>query len=250
MPIKQEMRCKFIASKNISEKKSMYLLFIILIILLTTGYLIYTRNRNSLESAGKVTYPIKEGIAKPENMSNEIVFPVIKKAKLQLESFDNIDKLKIIIEEEGNRKDVKYNYEWFKNGKPYGSNTDFIIGLKKGDKINVRVTPFIDKQFGRPKTLSMEIANVTPKIVKNNEINFDGKVLSYQVKAINPDGGPLKYSLLNPPKGMTINNETGMIIWQVKAEDYGKYLINVRISNNNGGETLFPLSIDIGKAVE
>jgi len=38
-----------------------------------------------------------------------------------------------------------------------------------------------------------------------------------------------------------------MINWQVRTEDYGKYNIKFRISDDKGAEALYPLSIDIGK---
>ncbi|MCX5804655.1 MAG: cadherin repeat domain-containing protein [Proteobacteria bacterium] len=254
MPTKKRIKRVFIAKKDIPFKKKIYLLFSILAALLLIGYFLYKEskeNNNSLNSGKNKSYSINKIQTKTEIEKGENLLPIIKKAKLQFESLDNTDKLKVIIEEkEDEKKGIKYNYEWFKNGEPFGGNIDSITGFKKGDIIDVKITPFDDKQYGQPKLLSIEIARVTPKIVENKEISFDGNVLTYQVKAVDPDGGALKYSLIDPPKGMSINDQTGIILWQVKAEDYGKHDIKVRISSVNGAEIVYPLNIDLSKITE
>jgi hypothetical protein len=254
-PIKQKTRHKLIVKKKSFWKKKVYLLFPVLIVLLIVGYLIYKENNQKLQLAEKVKEisSIKKIGTKSEMEKSEKLLPIIiVKAKLQLESLNNTDTLKVIIEgKDADKRDIKYNYEWFKNSESFGSNADSITGFKKGDKIDVKVTPFVDdEQIGQPKILSIEIARVPPKIIENKEVVFDGKLLSYQVKAISPDGGPLKYSLIDPPKGMTINNETGMINWPVQSEDNGKRDIKVRISDDSGSEIIYSLSIDVGKVAE
>jgi len=231
--------------------KKIFLLFFVFIVLIIFGYFIYKGNKYTIKSNQTKPYTIDEKQAKPEIEKGDNLLPTIKKAKLQLESVDNIDKLRIIIEDtDHDKKGIQYNYEWFKNNEPFGNNIDNITGFKKGDKIDVKITPFDDKQYGRPKLLSIEIARVTLKIVENKEISFDGNALSYQVKAIDPGNNALKYSLIDPPKGMTINNDTGMIHWQVRTEEYGKHDIKVRISGDNGMEVIYPLNIDFDKVIE
>ena len=250
-PIKQNIRRKLIAKKKSSRNKVMYLLVSVLTVLLIIGFFIYKGNKHSLKFAEKDRNSIKNILIGSETEKSENPLPAIKKAKLQFESINNIDKLKVIIEvKDDDKRGIKYNYEWFKNNEPFGGNVDSITGFKKGDKIDVKVTSFDEKQFGQPVMLSIEIGRVTPKIIENKEISFDGKLMFYQVKAVNPDGNALKYYLIDPPNGMTINNETGMINWTVKAEDYGKREIKVRIASSNGAEVVYPLSIDIGKVAE
>ncbi len=251
MPIKQKIRRKPIAKKQFTRKKGIYILVSVLTVLLIIGFFMYKGNKQPLKFAEKDKNSIKNVLIGYNTEKSENPLPIIKKAKLQLESIDNIDKVKVIIEgKDEDKSGIKYNYEWFKNNEPFGGNVDSISGFKKGDKIDVKVTSFYEKQFGQPVLLSIEIARVTPKIIENKEISFDGKLLSYQVKAVNPEGGALKYSLIDPPKGMTINNETGMINWPVKEEDYGKREIKVRISSSDGAEVVYPLSIDLNKVAQ
>jgi hypothetical protein len=251
MPIKKIKGHNPVVQKKTLRNKKSYLLFPVLIVLSVIGYTVYKGNEDFFKQDEKITYSVKKIETKSETEQGKNLLPTIGKAKLQLESVDNIDKLKVIIEGKGgDKEDIKYNYEWFKNNEPVGINTDSISGFKKGDKIDVKITPFEDKDYGQPKILSIEITKTTPKIIESKEISFDGNLLSYQVKAVDPDGGSLTYSLIDAPKGMSINNDTGMIYWQVKAEDYGKYNIKVKISNSNGAEILYPLNIDIGKVTE
>ncbi|MCI0469333.1 MAG: hypothetical protein L0Y62_04620, partial [Nitrospirae bacterium] len=129
--------------------------------------------------------------------------PEIKGAKLQLDTKDNADILRIIAE--GNDKDgdaVTFKYEWSKNNELYGEG-DSITGFKRGDNITVKAAPFDGKEYGQFRIFSMDIKNSTPKIIDMKETKFDGKLFSYQMRAADPDGDPLTFSLLTAPQGMS-----------------------------------------------
>ncbi len=162
--------------------------------------------------------------------------PAITKAELRPENIRNTDSLKIVAE--GSDKDgdeVTFNYEWIKNSEPAG-NSNTITGFKRGDKISVRITPFDGKDYGQPKTIYTEIRNTNPKIVEHKEAMFDGKSYSYQVRAADPDGDPLSYSLKSAPPGMTIDPLTGLIKWEVPPDFKGKNPIIVSVTDDHGGE--------------
>jgi hypothetical protein len=230
--------------------KRTLLLSSVLIVLLAIGYFFYEKSGESRKAGHKKAGSV-ESMQQEENIERDSNIPVIRKARLQLESVDNIDRVRIMVE--GNRDDagtVKYRYEWFKNGNSFGGNEDSITGFKKGDKIEVKITPFDDRRDGQPRLLSFTVARTPPKIVESKAISFDGDVMSYQVKAIDPDGGALTYSLANAPEGMTIDGATGVIKWHVKTKDRCKCNVNVMIKNTGGAEAVYPLSFDIGKADE
>ena len=175
--------------------------------------------------------------------------PEMIKARLQLESINNTDVLKVIPEgSEKNDSTITYTYEWVKNDEPFGGNKNSISGFKKGDRIEVIITPFDGKNYGQPKVLSTEIMKTTPRIIENKEITFDGNILSHKVKAIDPDGGKLSYSLIEAPKDMTIDKTGGTINWQVKPDEFGVFNVRVRISNDQGGESVYQLNINLNKA--
>ena len=65
--------------------------------------------------------------------------------------------------------------------------------------------PFDGEKYGNPKVLTTEIKNTTPRVVEDKAATFDGKQLSYQVKATDADGDSLTYSLVEGPQGITID---------------------------------------------
>ncbi len=230
--------------------KRTVLLSSVLVVLLAVSYFLYQKyeysRRPVSKKAGSVHLQQEENIERDENAA-----PAIKKAKLQLESSENIDRIRVIIEKDrDDARVIQYRYEWFKNSQPVAGNEDNVTGFKKGDRIEVKITPFVDKHYGQPRLLRFTVARVPPKIVENKTIGFEGDVLHYQVKAVDPDGGALTYSLVNPLEGMTIDSATGLIKWRVKTKDAGKYSISVMIKNTGGAEVVYPLTLDIGKADE
>lgn len=220
----------------------------ILVVLLVISYFGYQRYEEYRRS-GKKGHAAHAVQQQEEDIEPDRSIPAIRKARFELESAGNVDRVRVIVE--GNSAvagAVQYRYEWFRNGNPVSGNEDNVTGFKKGDKIEVKITPFDDKRYGRPRLLGLTIARVPPKIVENKTISFEGDVLSYQVKAFDPDGGALAYSLVDAPEGMTIDSTTGLIKWNVKTKDRSKYNVNVKIKNTGGAEAVYPLSLDIGEA--
>jgi hypothetical protein len=171
--------------------------------------------------------------------------PTVEKAKLQLETRNNIDIIKVVVE--GKDKDgdpVTFKYEWTKNGEPAGGG-DALSGFKRGDTIAVKITPFDGKEYGHPKVLTTVIQNTTPKIIEHREITFDGKTYTYQVKAVDPDGDALRYKLKQSPQGMTIDESTGLITWKVRGNETGKNPVTVLVSDGNGGEAVYDFEVTI-----
>lgn len=260
MPIKSPKPIKGIPRKRpAAKKRTIYWPFIIsLVILLILIYIYASKKPVQMElkdqlpaekvvpaesmKIDSVSRPEEKGV--DEEPTNNP--PIITKAKFRLENINNIDVFKVITE--GSDKDgdpINYKYEWTKNNEPAG-NGDSITGFKRGDKIAVKIIPFDGKDYGQPRTLNIEIKNATPKIIDHKEISFDGKSLSYQIKATDPDGDRLSYSLADAPKGMTIDS-TGLIKWQVGPKDYGKHTVNVKVSDGQGGEVVYTLNIDTGR---
>lgn len=170
----------------------------------------------------------------------------VTKARFQMETASNTDIIKAVAEgkdREGNP--VTFKYEWTKNNEPAGEG-DSIRDFKRGDKLSVKITPFDGKEYGRPTALTTEIQNTTPRIIEHTDMKIDNNILTYQVKAFDPDGDILAYSLVEAPKGMTIDEAGGLITWLVGKGDYGKkYAIKVRISDNHSGEVVYSLNLSL-----
>lgn len=141
---------------------------------------------------------------------------------------------------------VTFLYEWTKNGKPAGTTNRIEGDVKRGDKISLKITPYDGEEYGRPKIVTAGIQNMPPVITEHNNFNFDGKVLTYQVKASDPDGDPLTYSLKKASPGMAIDVKTGLMTWNVPADFKGKTSCVISVKDGQGGEAEYTLNIDIG----
>ncbi len=140
---------------------------------------------------------------------------------------------------------VTFLYEWTKNGEPAGKTNKIGGAVKRGDKISLKITPYDGEEYGRPKIVNTGIQNMPPVITEHNKFNFDGKVMTYQVKATDPDGDPLTYSLKAGPAGMTIDAKTGLMTWNVPADFKGKTSCTISVTDGHGGEAEYTLNIDI-----
>jgi hypothetical protein len=162
--------------------------------------------------------------------------PTIDKARLQLESLNNRDIIKVVAGGADKDNDaVTFEYEWFRNGEPAG-NGDTLSEFRRGDKIVAKVTPFDGKDYGTPKSLSLEIKNSTPRITGYKEIKFDGNNYAGQIIASDPDGDTLVYSLKSAPSGMTVDPSKGLIKWNVPPNFSGEAPFEVSVSDGHGGE--------------
>ena len=172
--------------------------------------------------------------------------PQIVSLKLLPEVFKAGDMLSV--EAEGTDADgdqVTFIYEWTKNGEPAGTDKSINFPVQSGDKVMAKVTPYDGEAYGDPVTLRKEIRNLPPMIVDHKEFSFDGTVYTYQVRASDPDGDTLTYSLESPPSGMTIDSSTGLLKWAVPSEFKGKKDVSISVSDGNGGTAKYSITITI-----
>ncbi len=210
---------------------------------------------------GNVPYPgesssmLKAGIAKKgytvqarailgdkEIKSNMIQIknapPLISRVKLMPEVFNPGDRLNVEVSgTDPDGDEVTFLFEWTINGQPAGSGRTIDSPVKRGDKVLVTITPFDGEVSGRSGTLSNDIRNMPPMIIDNRDYKFDGKVLTHQLRAVDPDGDPITYSLRNAPEGMSVNPSTGLTTWNVPAGLKGKGSYTAVAKDPSGGES-------------
>jgi len=192
----------------------------------------------------------KASIQGREVLSNTVKImnapPELTRVKILPEVFKPGDTLSI--EAAGNDVDgdrVAVRCEWTRNGEPAGNGESIEGGLKRGDKISVKVTPYDGDAYGSSIVLNREIRNMPPVIVDHKDFTFDGTVYSYQVKASDPDGDTLTYALQSPKADMTIDSATGVLKWAVPKEFAGKKSASVVVRDGNGGTANYSIEIDI-----
>jgi hypothetical protein len=139
---------------------------------------------------------------------------------------------------------VTFTYEWVRNGESAGSGTHVQVPLKRGDKVSVKIIPSDGESSGREKTLVKEIGNMPPMITDDRKFNFDGSVWTYQVRATDPDGDTLTYTLKGAPQGMSIT-QTGLIAWRVPADFRGRAPVTVSVTDGHSGEASYTLAVVI-----
>ena len=140
---------------------------------------------------------------------------------------------------------VTFLYEWTINGEPAGTGEKIGGPVKRGDRVSVKVTPFDRESYGRSIVLDREIQNLPPIIQEHQDFQFDGKIYTYQVKASDPDGDPLTYTIESLAEGMTINTSSGLITWNVPSKFKGKKSVSVVVTDGYGGAAQYVLNITI-----
>ncbi|MFN0054155.1 MAG: putative Ig domain-containing protein [Planctomycetales bacterium] len=105
-------------------------------------------------------------------------------------------------------------------------------GNQAGDqRITLRVTDSSGKTASQAYTLRVQVANRRPVIHSTAVLSTTaGLVYRYDVKASDPDGNALTYSLTSPPAGMAID-ALGRITWSTSIPDVGTRSISVVVTD-------------------
>ena len=135
---------------------------------------------------------------------------------------------------------VRFEYSWTLNGipQPVQGNTFLTAGLKRGDKIRVRVIA-TDGEAHSPSVTSeeFEIQNAPPEIVSRpTGIDRDGS-FDYQLEVKDPDNRHFSYRLVRAPKGMAIDLVSGRIHWKPHPGQRGTYPIEIVVDDRSGGRS-------------
>lgn len=197
------------------------------------------------------TIQAKALIDNREVVSNQITIknipPTVVRAKIVPSAPKANDILRIDVtgsDRDGDR--VSFEYDWSKNGEPSGRGETLEGPFKRGDKISVKITPFDGDNHGQPLMLATEIYNSPPRPSVRGEGRLEDDVYFYQIRAFDPDGDTLMYDLKQAPKGMVIEQSTGMITWKFSGKDKGRHPVIVHIADGQGGEVLYNFDVTVG----
>ncbi len=233
------------------KRSGSFLLMTAVGIVIVLGALSYVAQKSGIDGQTKIVSPNTKttGIISTASVSPDekrrIFSHGITNAKLILENVDGQDVLKVSIQDKAG-EGITWVYEWTKNNQPFGRG-DSTKDFKRGDNVAVKIMPFDGEKYGNPKVLTTEIKNTTPRVVEDKAATFDGKQLSYQVKAADADGDSLTYSLVEGPQGITIDAKSGVITWPNVPENQQKLDLKVKISDGHNGEIVYPLTVNFPK---
>ncbi len=149
---------------------------------------------------------------------------------------------------------IYYIFRWEKNGVELSEEDKEILKqghFKKGDSITVTVTPDDREVTGEPKkSAPVTILNSPPMIVSSPPESIKDSKYVYQVKANDPDHDPITFVLKTGPKGMTMDQKTGVLEWNIQKEDRGTHQIEIEALDNEGAKSIqrYVLTVDFKPA--
>jgi len=146
---------------------------------------------------------------------------------------------------------IFFTYQWEKNGVVLLDERKEILEqgrFKKGDTITVTIVPDDREIMGaRKKSAPITILNSAPVIDSSPPFSMDGTKYVYQIKASDPDNDPITFSLKSGPKGMKIDQKTGLIQWEIQKEDKGTHTIEIEVRDNEGATSYqrYTLAVEV-----
>lgn len=170
--------------------------------------------------------------------------PVLKSVVIQPQVvYSNTDLMAEAEAEDPDQELVSFRFQWIKNGSEiYDEESECLkhSHFVKGDRIQVKVTPFDGYGHGTSMISSvMPVNNSPPNIISHPPSTFeeDGTFM-YKVVAKDVDNDLLIFSLSsrNPP-GATIDAKTGLLLWKIPNDlDPGPNIIEVIVCDQDGSE--------------
>lgn len=135
---------------------------------------------------------------------------------------------------------VSLTFRWWKNqtlikeGKEDAFDT---AGLSPQTLIRVEATPHDGLSAGQPALSQLVIGNRSPEIISTPSNPMNRDFYEYVVRAKDPEGDPISYSLEIAPAGMTIDKTTGRMYWKIPAGFTGAYKVRVVAEDGRGGSS-------------
>jgi len=111
--------------------------------------------------------------------------------------------------------------------------------------------------YGAAATQSFNVAvqgiapgNLAPLIVSDPLLEaYTTRPYNYQVKALDPDNNPLRYSLVKAPTGMTVDANTGLLFWDKPLALPEPKDITVQVQDGKGGIDSQSFKLSVSSAV-
>jgi hypothetical protein len=150
------------------------------------------------------------------------------------------DRLEAVVEASDPDHDrVDLTYKWYRNETAVKEGEESFLdttGFVARDKIIVEVTahdPDVTGNFLKSEPLVL--GNSAPRIVSTPPISDSQDRFDYTVKAMDPDGDRVIYYLEAAPTGMSINETSGHILWQILSDQVGIFHVKVAAKDGYGG---------------
>lgn len=166
--------------------------------------------------------------------------PRIVSLSLEPQSIKPGDVVKAQVEANDPDQDrIELSFRWWRNATVAKEGDEPVLdttGFSPKDVVIVEVTSRDRTATGKPiKSDPLVIGNSPPTIMSTPSVPAGRERYEYLVKAIDPEGDPIRYRLEIAPPGMTIEADTGRIAWQVAPKLTGTYKVRVVAEDTHGG---------------
>jgi hypothetical protein len=136
---------------------------------------------------------------------------------------------------------LRFEYRWFVNGKESDVNGEFFkVGdLARGDRLEVEVRASDGRVSSGPaRSGEVEVGNSPPTIVSvPPRVDARGQ-FRYAIRAEDPDGDRrFRFSLRQAPKGMQIDDVSGIVRWEPNADQAGRHAVEIVVTDEGGAES-------------
>ncbi|GER92311.1 hypothetical protein A45J_2666 [hot springs metagenome] len=186
--------------------------------------------------AGKDT-----GKGMPARVLEEIKPSIIKSVRFTPEDPNILDSIKAEVSTDYDHGNIIYEYLWEINNKLVTDikGDTLPAGIfKKGDAIRVFVTPFVDGIKGHTYESRFVVIHSAPPsldlIETKQKLN---NTIELQLVSKDPDNDKVTFSLEEPViKGMSIDKETGKIIYKPEKKEKGTYKFRASATDIDGAK--------------
>ena len=123
-------------------------------------------------------------------------------------------------------------------------------GFSRGDAIAVSVTPHDRGSHGKEQLSELlTLANCPPKFTSSAQGILAQGQFGYVASAVDPENDPFIFWLESAPPGMTIDEKTGRIQWEVPAASAGVYRVKVLVKDDHQGWASQGFDVTLGNSV-
>lgn len=162
------------------------------------------------------------------------------------------DRLEAFVEvADPDRDTIDLAFRWWRNATVVQEGEGAVLdtaGFARTDVVTVEVTPRDRTALGKPiKSEPLVLGNSPPAILSTPSAPVGRERYEYVVKAVDPEGDPIRYRLETAPPGMTIEADTGRIVWLVAPELTGIYKVRVVAEDVQGGTAFQEFDVTLAK---
>lgn len=135
---------------------------------------------------------------------------------------------------------VSYQFRWFHNGDEFlraDYDTLSTEEFARGDEIVLEVTPSDGIDDGEVRRSDpVKVENSPPEITSLPPREIVDGVFAYRVTATDRDGDELSFALEAAPPGMTIDPNTGALVWKMTGEVSGTHQVQIAVRDGHVAE--------------